>query len=251
MRVLLMPNHVTNQVTAQKSVIDALLSDDGQVDFEKLIPMPQLLKDCGNGIPYIKPELVFLAEYVQQKTGFTAILASDCIGGQELVHLSHADNMPLTKEEVMNLVDDAKDYIQERYERLLKRKVQLDINSIVYQAFCLTQVSSTDCLSWAREHWGTKWNGYNTEELSDNCIRFQTAWSFPEPILVALSQKFPNDEIEVSYADEDLGNNCGYFTLKNGVVIAGRNAHNDSEENWRDFASKLIYGCDYEGFYNE
>ena len=35
-------------------------------------------------------------------------------------------------------------------------------------------------------------------------------------MLIALSKKFPDVLIEVDYADEDLGYNCGSFELKNG-----------------------------------
>jgi hypothetical protein len=47
--------------------------------------------------------------------------------------------------------------------------------------------------AWNRENWGTKWNAYDTEvEEELRIIRFDTAWSPPYPIIVALSRHVPN-----------------------------------------------------------
>jgi hypothetical protein len=75
--------------------------------------------------------------------------------------------------------------------------------------------------SWCLENWGTKWNAYgqNDERNSDNVIYFQTAWSSPIPVIKALSEKYPNNEFKIEYADEDTGSNCGSIVFKNGVMI--------------------------------
>lgn len=49
-------------------------------------------------------------------------------------------------------------------------------------------------------------------------VWFQTAWSFCEPIIVALSKQFPDVLIEFQFADEDIGNNCDYGWCKNGCI---------------------------------
>lgn len=50
-------------------------------------------------------------------------------------------------------------------------------------------------LDWQRENWGTKWNAYDQKIVDQDewCvhIRFDTAWSFPYPILSALRTQFP------------------------------------------------------------
>lgn len=63
---------------------------------------------------------------------------------------------------------------------------------------------------WNITYWGTKWNAYDEYTIVDKTsvtFVFNTAWSFPEPIANALS-KF-NFDLEIKFADEDLGNNCG------------------------------------------
>ena len=69
---------------------------------------------------------------------------------------------------------------------------------------------------WCVEEWGTKWNCHEYRlEDSDRCT-FETAWTHPGPIIEALSRQHPQLILEVSYADEDLGNNAGRYTIKNG-----------------------------------
>lgn len=67
---------------------------------------------------------------------------------------------------------------------------------------------------WAIANWGTKWNAYDTVELNDG-VQFDTAWSTPYPIILELSNQYPDATFELTFADEDIGNNCGRYTLKN------------------------------------
>ena len=60
---------------------------------------------------------------------------------------------------------------------------------------------------WNRARWGTKWNGYrgSLESVaggSEVVIRFQTAWSVPEPVLAELSFLFPELTFKAEFIDE-------------------------------------------------
>lgn len=72
--------------------------------------------------------------------------------------------------------------------------------------------------SWNPANWGTKWNAYDYSvepAPGDLCrVQFDTAWSHPVPVIAALAAKFPDEIIEVVYADEDLGSNCGRYKIK-------------------------------------
>lgn len=104
-------------------------------------------------------------------------------------------------------------------------------------------------MDYARKAWGTKWNAYD----QDYCINtptkvtFQTAWSHPAPVFVALSKKFPDAEIKVSFADEDLGCNCGNYIIKNGEMLEQdiapkyRDMTDEDKRKWREFAFKLLH----------
>jgi hypothetical protein len=71
---------------------------------------------------------------------------------------------------------------------------------------------------WQCSNWGTKWNASEVF-ISDNVISFNTAWSAPEPIFVALSEKFPEVEFFIQFADEDFGHNVGEVSLLGGDEI--------------------------------
>lgn len=72
-----------------------------------------------------------------------------------------------------------------------------------------------DWYDWSCDHWGTKWNAYDQFEYG-----FSTAWSTPEPVIKRLSEMFPEVEVIVDYADEDLGNNCGSYSYKAGELTS-------------------------------
>ena len=71
---------------------------------------------------------------------------------------------------------------------------------------------------WRYENWGTKWNA-DEVYISDNEITFNTAWCNPQPLLVALSRKYPDIQFDIKFADEDFGHNTGTYILKNGEEI--------------------------------
>lgn len=71
---------------------------------------------------------------------------------------------------------------------------------------------------WRIDNWGTKWNACDPSWTDERTLEFNTAWSMPQGIYRKLSQMYPNICIEVRYADEDLGSNCGTATFQNGKV---------------------------------
>lgn len=89
----------------------------------------------------------------------------------------------------------------------------------------------SDWYSWHTHFWGTKWNANETQVIDDYTVEFDTAWSMPEEIFKAISKKY-NTSINVKYADEDLGSNCGTSVYENGEEISW-------EDGDRDFAEKI------------
>jgi hypothetical protein len=82
---------------------------------------------------------------------------------------------------------------------------------------------------WQCSNWGTKWNASEVF-ISDNVISFNTAWSAPEPIFVALSEKFPEVEFFIQFADEDFGHNVGEVSLLGGDEIDSNIPEGGSKE---------------------
>lgn len=73
---------------------------------------------------------------------------------------------------------------------------------------------------FAYERWGTASNVVESSvDLAAGTAVFQTAWSCPIPLFNALSKQFPSDRIEIQFADEDVGRNCGRFALLDGELV--------------------------------
>lgn len=73
---------------------------------------------------------------------------------------------------------------------------------------------------WRWEHWGTKWDACDAEDVSegdDLMITFDTAWSFPTPVAVELSRQFPT--LTFNYdAHEESGMYDFTIEIKNGEI---------------------------------
>ncbi len=124
---------------------------------------------------------------------------------------------------------------------------------------------------WNTANWGTKWNAYSIETDQDvlesvtgdgtvaklnrdiiSTVKFDTAWAHPDQIIKALSERFPTDQIEVMYADEDLGYNYGLYSILNGVmVVGGVEPFGRGTNEAKDFAAYMKYGKSYEEILKE
>lgn len=200
-----MPNHVTNIIRIidlggrSKDEISAVLLDsEGRVDFNGLIPMPECLRGESphSGI----------VDRAKMALGIFKPHNNDVIANLEIHNLLKFLNQPLRDEDLEDL-----------------------IKAIRAGAEC----GYVYWYDWACEHWGVKWNAYGQPDdgyAPDwEEVTFQTAWSHPEIIVTALSNKFPEVEFFVQYADEDTGSNCGKYLIKNGVVY-----DSDIAPSWAD-----------------
>lgn len=85
---------------------------------------------------------------------------------------------------------------------------------------------------WNIANWGTKWNAYS-QSIKDNTIIFDTAWSSPTPVFDGLVKLIKDDgldvEFEVVFADEDCGNNTGYYIYSKQNIDNGYFERNSNE----------------------
>ena len=66
---------------------------------------------------------------------------------------------------------------------------------------------------WHLAYWGTKWNaydGYTKIGKTQLTFVFSTAWSAPFPVYAKLCEL--GYDLDIRYADEDIGVNCGLVT---------------------------------------
>ena len=207
-----MPNHITNilrieaseELTAQiKSEIRSV-DEDGEtrhIDFNKILPMPESLmitsgSTTSNGIAILQyragdgTEILKIMEYAWGKEFDTP---EDLI---EHMIVKGSANL----EEAQKALDN---------ERLY---------------------GCRDWYGWSTANWGTKWNAYSTNDTDTDEVTFETAWSNPYPVIVALSAKYPEAVFHLRFADEDFGHNVGEYSLQNGDVVDENIPEGGSEE---------------------
>ena len=177
-----MPNYVTNQITIDSQNVDEIIefvqNEQGEFDFNKIIPMPECL--------------------VESVSGF--------FGDSE-------------------------------------RQSELERQNAANIAEC----GYANWYDWRCQHWDTKWNA-NETFFNDNQIEFETAWSTPVSIMVELSDKFPEAEFIIKYADEDIGSNCGEYHVKAGEIIHESIAPRYSEQTTDQRAYWANYAMDVKGY---
>lgn len=81
---------------------------------------------------------------------------------------------------------------------------------------------------WCVNNWGTKWDAAYATVMSNRkklVYSFDTAWSPPTPVVLAMSKQFPSLKFRLSY-DEPGIRFTGKYEVQGGKVIIGE---------WRDY----------------
>lgn len=76
-----------------------------------------------------------------------------------------------------------------------------------------------DWYAWRSKYWHTKWNTYSAYTIIKNAsihFVFNTAWSPATPVFEKLLELY-DYEIEIRWADEDWGHNCGKIIHHKGA----------------------------------
>lgn len=190
-----MPNHVTNLLKVEgneqrvKELFTLVHTDKSMFDFEQIIPMPESLHiTSGSNVD-----------------NAIAILTDDTQKFTEMLEWAWV------KEDNIFSVEKLKEKLMENLspEDIEQGKIALDN---------LQKYGHKDWYSWRIANWGTKWNAYSIKKIDDCSIKFDTAWGTPFPICEQLSKMFPDLTLTVSFADEDIGYNCGLYCLEDGEV---------------------------------
>lgn len=201
-----MPNHVTNIIYANESVLKSIINQDGNIDFNLVKPFTGEFR--WNGIRYD-------AETAAKLVTGNATISNPLIASMEMTNRSRVD--------ITNMDDEG----FEQFVQMLKNK---------------RSCGFLHPMDFARSEWGTKWNAYSQElRIDDGFIKFKTAWSCPVKLLCSLSSN-SGAELIVEFADEDIGSNCGALIILGGEVVlydcAGKWSEMTETEKtrWSDFA---------------
>ena len=222
-----MPNHIQNNLAFDcqpdrlREILFRIQAEDngenevfgiGTIDFGKLIPMPESLH-IESGSRATNGMSLYLTSLNPNVKHFGA--PEDKLPEEELLPLYYqikqsrgtfGINPSLTEGEIQDMT---KYNSEAELLNLGKQAVQ---NVLDYGA--------PTWYDWSVIHWGTKWNSYsNSYNEETGILGFQTAWSAPHPILLKLSEMFPDVTIKHEWADEDMGSNCGMRVYLGGEVI--------------------------------
>lgn len=207
-----MPNWITNKITAPKHVIEAMVNEEGRIDFNLMAPFPGPRGAEWSGI------------------SMDAEIAAKAVLG-----------LPLSSNPLVASLEAAN-----RRDVNIEKMPEASFQQFVGMLENYRSCGHLHGMDWAREKWGTKWNACEPEHDAEaGTAQFETAWACPEGLLVELSKRFPDDEISVTFADEDIGSNCGTFILKAGEAIssdiapAWRSMSDEDKTKWRMFAYKV------------
>lgn len=222
-----MPNWVANKMDVYGTAEEIarfrqyVKGENGEIDFNKIYPMPKEL-NLVSGSSTSNALAVYLL-YLKSDDGkdeFGALVNAigerhfDAIWNRAFHWRKPEDfEMPEFSEESTGIVYDCQTGPSSRQDYIDygRRMVQ---NLIDY--------GCTDWYDWNVSNWGTKWNACYVEMRCDSADElgyyFETAWSAPSGVYEKLADLFPNLQIHVDYADEDLGNNCGTFDMSDGYL---------------------------------
>lgn len=207
-----MPNWITNKINAPKHVIEAMLNAEGNVDFETAAPFPG---PCG-----------------KDWSGYYC----DAEEAAEIICGVPADSHPL--------IAALQAGNRERFD--IKKLSEESFDQFVGMVRNWRACGYLHPMDFNRKVWGTKWNACNPKADPDaGYCEFETAWSCPTGVLMKVSERFPEDVITVTYADEDIGSNCGTFSLKGGAVVeqdiapSWRDMSEEDKQKWKTFAYQV------------
>lgn len=240
-----MPNHVKNIIKMKGITKLPLFSKDEEgkdyFDFNKLIPMPESLNLSSGSSETVA--IMATLDAIRKSLGRSNVamqfkgLFNNDLEERIKTHLESDWNKENTREELIEL---GLKYIS---------------NAALY--------GSTSWYDWCIRRWGTKWNAYGYEEISEDEISFETAWNMPGPVIEKLADMYPDIEIEHWWADEDMGSNSGYCYYHKEVSSGGYDEtdqeayenyvrcwgntnclYKDEEGNWQRRNCENCSGCD-------
>ena len=112
-----------------------------------------------------------------------------------------------------------------------------------------------DWHDWSREHWGSKWDSCQTA-VDGNVITFLTANSPAIPLIRTLSQRYPDHEFKLQFAEQEASITTGQAIFVRGDILEGNQYEPRSPEAYEMFfqlwGGKEDYVFDeYEGTYDK
>jgi len=244
-----MPNWVKNKVKFDKrfkEIVGSVINTgetENYLDFNKIKPMPESLNLIAGSnkdyaVLYAIMKMKGTSKFQDTIEKLKGMTECSYIVANYLIAFDKCNDIDTTTIETIEKE-------AEKFEKMLKSGERYPFDDVDYEKLGIHNFEDLGNVyinnvinygydtwyDWSIKNWGTKWNSRNTY-VGDDYVEFETAWSCPVEVLMALSEKFSDVKIIVEYADEDIGSNCGGFILLNGKI------HNHFEGD-DDFALNL------------
>ena len=225
-------NWVKNRITLHDAeqeeidkVFDFLRSEDLEVDYNNIIPMPEEIKETMTESSRIDDAWAY---YHARKLGdYTEI---DKILGYAWVEKEGIK----TRDELLDYLFEEDDGIYKYGEHLYKLEKKYGCH---------------DWYEWSLEHWGVKWNACGARR-EGNIIVFETPWEGVPRLMLMVSEKFPQVMMDYEFADEDFGYNTARYTFVAGEVVAEYEPTDNTIES-RQLAKSILGWEPSEDFSND
>ena len=242
-----MPNWVINKVRfeSEKVLKDCISKrkyknyentacEEEYFDFEKVLPMPKSLSLISGTI---EQESVYYALFMMNQDEYLKTVemlkkAPRFFYGNYYEEIESYKKRGVNIDKLKQLDEDIKNFVSAPKDKRDSLKTFASLNDIDFDGLGIHNLEElgrtyikniqdygeSNWYDWHNKNWGTKWNACETIVLNENEVEFQTAWSTPEPIIKAISKKY-HTRVEVEYADEDLGSNCGSYVYNCGELV--------------------------------
>lgn len=187
-----MPNWTSNKIIApgiENMDIYSEINGNKEFDFNKLIPMPDYVRDTISPVR-TKSVLCYLFTEYSEAEARSLIERTDISVDPEL--------LSKTSKEIIELTSEPQKLGYGKNEKNISA-YDLGKNYVMSKA----KTGYWDWYAWSNAKWGTKWNASETN-ISRDELTFDTPWSCPSPIFKALAEKYPGVEFtaEINYEDE-------------------------------------------------
>ena len=242
-----MPNWVKNRLTIcgpqYKEVIHQITIFDEEehkvlLDFNKIIPMPESIKNMESSTR-VKQYIGLFLYSIKNTDEFKKYISAIVINGGNYFGMKEDEY-----KEKLHEVAQEKDW--KGNKKFENEKAVLDYGRMALDN--IINYGAIDWYEWSIQNWGTKWNAHETE-IEDNVIWFDTAWSPVPELMQKLSSMFPENYFEYDFSEEQICELCGEFEFENGDCTkelifdeGSKEAYEKGFEFWPD--SKRYYKFD-------
>lgn len=218
-----MPNHVQNNIKflcdeeRLKEILESVMYDPngdnedrgyGTIDFERIIPMPTEL-DIESGSRTSQGIELYLTSLNPKATYFGAEKMNAHEFDDLVAKMNHGRLFAYKPILSASEIDDM--FSSGRSKEDLLDLGKTAVNNVIKHG-------APTWYEWRIQNWGTKWNSYSNLYGDGDTLCCQTAWSAPKEVIRKLSEMYPEVPMELEYADEDIGSNCGRILYRGGVV---------------------------------